>query len=263
MRKKTITLLLLILIVPLISMSQISGRVIYISILENENFVELESTLYFNDSESLFFVDMKNKESKENELDELKLISDSEIEYQFDFTPKRPVKYEVYFNRSLESIISQNSIFKDWKSKPCVVGENSGSIKWNIHNEFRDIGSFNAQKATTSFRGRNYIAWFVSEVPISIGPWKFHGLPGLILEIKDEELGVQFLFSSIQIPFETRGKILPPSDGELMSIEEFAKYQNNFSEEFIKTLKSKLPRSVVDPKISVSQVVRSIEREYE
>lgn len=40
-------------------------------------------------------------------------------------------------------------------------------------------------KATTRFRGRDYTAWVTKELPINDGPWKFYGLPGLILQIED------------------------------------------------------------------------------
>ncbi|MDR0961731.1 MAG: GLPGLI family protein [Mediterranea sp.] len=42
-------------------------------------------------------------------------------------------------------------------------------------------------RATCHFRGRNYIAWFAPDIAIDNGPWKFHGLPGLILQVEDDE----------------------------------------------------------------------------
>ncbi|MFD0860813.1 GLPGLI family protein [Sungkyunkwania multivorans] len=55
--------------------------------------------------------------------------------------------------------------------------------KWKITNESKKIKDFNCRKATTSFRGRAYTAWFTEDIPIINGPWKFDGLPGLILEV--------------------------------------------------------------------------------
>ena len=63
--------------------------------------------------------------------------------------------------------------------------EDLNLFNWEILPKNKEIKGFNAQKATTSFAGRSYIAWFTSEIPIADGPYKFNGLPGLILEISD------------------------------------------------------------------------------
>ena len=65
--------------------------------------------------------------------------------------------------------------------------EELDQFKWEILAETKSIKDFKVQKAKTSFRGRDYIAWFTPEIPISDGPYKFNGLPGLILEIADTE----------------------------------------------------------------------------
>ncbi len=59
------------------------------------------------------------------------------------------------------------------------------NMNWNITNERTMILSYSCQKATTTFRGRTYEAWFATEIPINNGPWKFGGLPGLILKVSD------------------------------------------------------------------------------
>jgi GLPGLI family protein len=58
---------------------------------------------------------------------------------------------------------------------------------WNLLDDTLTIVGYLCQKATCSFRGRDYIAWFATEIPISNGPWKFGGLPGLILKIYDTD----------------------------------------------------------------------------
>lgn len=58
-------------------------------------------------------------------------------------------------------------------------------LKWDIKIEFDTVLSYRCQKATTRFRGRSYEAWFTSDIPISNGPWKLGGLPGLILKVSD------------------------------------------------------------------------------
>ena len=57
---------------------------------------------------------------------------------------------------------------------------------WKISNEKQKIGSYNTQKATTEFGGRKWTAWFTTDIPLQDGPYKFHGLPGLIVKIEDD-----------------------------------------------------------------------------
>ena len=58
-------------------------------------------------------------------------------------------------------------------------------LSWKILPDKQKIGEFEAQKAETSFAGRKWIAWFTTDIPFQDGPYKFHGLPGLIVKIED------------------------------------------------------------------------------
>ncbi|MGO4708602.1 GLPGLI family protein, partial [Chryseobacterium sp. 2TAF14] len=68
-------------------------------------------------------------------------------------------------------------------------------------------GQYTLQKATTTFGGRNWTAWFSKEVNLSEGPYKFRGLPGLIFEVGDNNDNFIFkLVKSMKFPktYETR-----------------------------------------------------------
>ena len=58
-------------------------------------------------------------------------------------------------------------------------------MQWTLANEQLSILGHRCQKATCRFRGRDFVAWFAADVPIKGGPWKFGGLPGLILKVSD------------------------------------------------------------------------------
>lgn len=64
--------------------------------------------------------------------------------------------------------------------------EEKPALKWNITPEKEKIGIYQSQKATTEFGARKWTAWFTSEIPIQDGPYKFSGLPGLIVKIEDD-----------------------------------------------------------------------------
>lgn len=59
-------------------------------------------------------------------------------------------------------------------------------FNWKISNEKQKIGEYNTQKATTDFGGRKWTAWFSTDLPFPDGPYKFWGLPGLIVKIEDD-----------------------------------------------------------------------------
>ena len=69
------------------------------------------------------------------------------------------------------------------------------SINWKIVSESKTIGEFKAQKATADFGGRKWIAWFTPDIPFQDGPYKFSGLPGLILELEDTKQQHVFKFA--------------------------------------------------------------------
>lgn len=76
--------------------------------------------------------------------------------------------------------------------------ENKPVLNWTIHNNRKVIANYSCQNATVEFRGRKYEAWFTTEIPISLGPFKFVGLPGLILEIQDSNQHYTFRFIGLK-----------------------------------------------------------------
>ncbi|TCC98297.1 GLPGLI family protein [Pedobacter psychroterrae] len=62
-----------------------------------------------------------------------------------------------------------------------------GKLNWELVEVTDTIAGYPCQKAILKFRGRNYAAWFTTEIPVSDGPWKFSGLPGLILKVEDAD----------------------------------------------------------------------------
>ena len=58
---------------------------------------------------------------------------------------------------------------------------------WKIHPETKTILGFKTQKATIEYSGRKFFAWITEAIPISDGPYVFNGLPGLILQITDDQ----------------------------------------------------------------------------
>ena len=60
-------------------------------------------------------------------------------------------------------------------------------LQWTMARGDSTVLGYPCHKATTHFRGRDYIAWYTEEIPFPYGPFKFGGLPGLITCIYDTQ----------------------------------------------------------------------------
>lgn len=65
-------------------------------------------------------------------------------------------------------------------------------VKWEVTNVIEKQNGYSAQKAVTEFGGRTWTAWFTKEIPFSDGPYKFSGLPGLIVKLEDDKGDYKF-----------------------------------------------------------------------
>ena len=57
--------------------------------------------------------------------------------------------------------------------------------EWQLKNDTMIVMGYLCYKAVCQWRGRNYEAWFTPDIPVSEGPMKFAGLPGLIMKVSD------------------------------------------------------------------------------
>lgn len=71
------------------------------------------------------------------------------------------------------------------------------TINWKIDDDIKNILGYDCVKATGKYHGRKWEAWFTPDIPISDGPWKLCGLPGLILYAKDKS--GEFIFEATGI----------------------------------------------------------------
>jgi GLPGLI family protein len=95
------------------------------------------------------------------------------------------------------------------------------SVSWNLNSEKKLIIGYKCQKATTNFKGRNYIAWFTEEIPLKAGLGKFNGLPGLIVLLEDEAKRIKYELNF----FKTSGSLIA-KDNKKRQLINWDKYEN-------------------------------------
>lgn len=100
-------------------------------------------------------------------------------------------------------------VYKNWPDSKITVADQVATSyftyeedympqDWVMSDSTKAILGYTCQKAECDFRGRHYIAWFSTEIPLCDGPWKFNGLPGLILEVYDSKMFYHFIAVGIR-----------------------------------------------------------------
>jgi GLPGLI family protein len=97
--------------------------------------------------------------------------------------------------------------------------ESKNQFDWKISTDTLSIGGIICQKAETFFGNRKWEAWFAPSIPISEGPYKFNGLPGLIIRVHDQKQHWNFDLASIHninknLQINKYKKTLPIKDKE-------------------------------------------------
>ena len=84
-----------------------------------------------------------------------------------------------------KDLIKNITYFKTRLGRDQYAYEEDRKMDWKILPETVKIGEYEAQKAETTFAGRKWYAWFTQDIPFQDGPYKFKGLPGLIIKVED------------------------------------------------------------------------------
>jgi GLPGLI family protein len=90
------------------------------------------------------------------------------------------------------------SVYTSLMGTRYVTEEAIPIMEWSImEDSAKNVCGYECHKATTTFRGRTWEVWYTDDVPVSAGPWKFGGLPGLIMKIHDVDS--LYVFEAIAI----------------------------------------------------------------
>lgn len=155
--------------------------------------------LYFSTKASAFYmsaltVNMSKEEVSEPEDENNKIVKISIVD-----TSSKSLYYKDLGSRKL--LCRTSTLNKKLKSEKYFFEDpGAQNLNWELKEDFKEISGYKCQKATVAFRGRNYDAWFTTDIPLPYGPWKLGGLPGLILEVYDDKKEISFIAENITIP---------------------------------------------------------------
>ena len=99
---------------------------------------------------------------------------------------------------------------------------------WEIGDATKNILGYECVEATTNFHGRKWTVWFTPEIPVHNGPWKFDGLPGLILEAIADGNQYHFVATGVQQTDKNIGIVYLADEYEKSSRKDFLKAKRTF-----------------------------------
>ncbi|MEY8758713.1 GLPGLI family protein [Chryseobacterium tongliaoense] len=106
-------------------------------------------------------------------------------------------QYELYLTKNIKEA-KINKVYVSPLSRDRFFISDFKELDWKISPEMAKVGEYNCQKAEVEYGGRHWTAWFTKDVPVSEGPYLFHGLPGLIIEIKDKTSDFDFKLAQVR-----------------------------------------------------------------
>lgn len=183
--------------------------------------VSYNANLYFNRTQSLFEYRETPFDEKEKIAEEFGNKFEESNHISYNMRLKDTTLYYIKYDRN--DNLMREYFMEPMKNECFQIAESALTVSWTILQEQKRIEQYDCTKATCSFRGRNYTAWFTTKVQTSFGPLKLHGLPGLIIELQDENKEVM-LFARL-VKNEEKLIKKDPIDLKIISRSEFKKLQ--------------------------------------
>ena len=190
-----------------ISYGQTSGLAAQSLRCEYQLIYKTDSTSNISKSES-FTLSMSNglsifKSNASSSMDSLAIAYDNRpfneqntqlMMLDFAKLPKPSFTYAIYKKPAEHSVVFYDKIGKTLYA----YKEPDNLLKWAIVSTTANISGYKCQKAITTLGGRQFEVWFTRDIPIADGPYKFHGLPGLIIKANDSRNFYVFTLSSLK-----------------------------------------------------------------
>jgi len=180
--------------------------VVYDQLFDNFKRVERKAFLYANEQTALYEDDLLTQ-YKQNIQENEKWQKEQDKKNQgsntksFRYIPE--VKYNKFYklNRTDNTINYVEPVVKDHY----VYITDKVHQNWKLTNEKKIINDIECFKATTRFRGTDWEVWYAPSIPYPYGPWKLHGLPGLIVQAND--FNKRTNYSASKIEFKQNDKL--------------------------------------------------------
>ena len=119
---------------------------------------------------------------------------DGSVLWDLSKGPNKDVYTYIFTNPAEESL----TVYDKYGEDLGMYTEPMSEIQWDVKEDSTtNVLGYECILAEANYHGRHWKAWFTPEVPMPYGPWKLHGLPGLILKAEADS-GFSFMATGIE-----------------------------------------------------------------
>jgi len=147
--------------------------------------------------------------------------------------PKAGILYQIFKNYPKGKLTFTDHI----PSNTFKFEENLDIFHWILTGDTATNCGYKTQKATCDFGGRSWSAWFSSDLPYNDGPYKFNGLPGLIVKVYDTHN--HYVFNLLSINKLETGVMIDIQDKDYIETTKqgFFRAEDSFREDIVNRAK--------------------------
>jgi len=250
------TTILFLLVIFINAYGQNKDKNILVEYNTTRGTIKNSERLISNMNKAIYITDplIIRNEHKEIEVDE----STNEIQIKQKIIKLDKIKY------FLEQENNTIYISQKYKGESILIQDSLPNFNWNlIKGKTKTINEFICKKATLHFRGSDVIAFYTEEIPLSFGPWKFKGLPGLILEIYNINDAVihHSIVKKITYPYLLPTNFEIPKKVKIVKLKDVILNRDKEMKERMNRMDARAPKGVKSVGSKITRV--SIEKIYE
>lgn len=176
---------------------------------------------------------------------------------------RKPAKQ--FYVSDLNNEMERNIFFtSNVDSREFFIYDQVPKPNWTIEeNQTKIIAGYKCTKASGNFRGSKVIAYFAKDLPYSTGPFKFYGLPGLILDIRAENSDQDIWKAELVVVDDNSTIVFKPKflNKEKISLKEYINAKEAYMNKIFDKVKNSIPASA-NAQITTNQRL-SVEKKYE
>ena len=124
--------------------------------------------------------------------------------------------------------------------KTYIIEDSLHTPQWKVLNQIKDVAGFICMKAVTedTIKHQKITAWFTGDIPVSAGPERYFGLPGLIMELEVNDGDVVITATKVEFKKLDKELILPKMKGKKIKDADYDRLITNHIKDSIKSYRN-------------------------